>query len=138
MSLQDEERKQDDESTDAIVDPSENGVVEFDERRAKMERLRAAGIDPYPPVTLWADRERIADVLTAHDPATLGAGEHPDLRHRVAGRLISRRGHGKTAFLDVRDLSGQVQVVVRVDALGQETYDRILALDIGDIVAIDG
>ncbi|MGO9760421.1 MAG: amino acid--tRNA ligase-related protein, partial [Solirubrobacteraceae bacterium] len=112
--------------------------VEFDERRAKMERLRAEGIDPYPPVSLWNTRTRIADVLAAHDAAQLDAGEHPELAYQVAGRLISRRGHGKTAFLDVRDLSGTIQVVVRVDALGQETYDRILNLDIGDIVGVDG
>ena len=115
-----------------------DGVVEFDERRAKMERLRAQGIDPYPPVTLWADRTRIADVLAAHDPSTLQAGEHPELRYHIAGRLTSRRGHGKTAFLDVRDLSGTIQAVVRVDALGQEAYDSILGLDIGDIVGILG
>ncbi len=116
----------------------DNGAVEFDERRAKMERLRGEGIDPYPPVTLWDTRRRIADVLAAHDPAALDAGEHPALHYQIAGRLISRRGHGKTAFLDVRDLSGSIQVVVRVDALGQESYDRILSLDIGDIVGIEG
>jgi lysyl-tRNA synthetase class 2 len=116
----------------------QDGAVEIDERRAKMERLRAEGIDPYPPVSLWATRTRIADVLAAHDPETLEAGEHSELGYQIAGRLISRRGHGKTAFLDVRDLSGQIQAVVRVDALGQEVYDRILGLDIGDIVAVDG
>ncbi len=58
--------------------------------------------------------------------------------YQIAGRLISRRGHGKTAFLDIRDLSGSIQVVVRVDALGQETYDRILGFDIGDILGILG
>jgi len=117
--------------------PRDDGA-EFDERRAKMERLRAEGTDPYPPVTLWAERTRIADVLAAHDPAGLEAGEHPELLYHIAGRLISRREHGKTAFLDVRDLSGSIQAVVRVDALGQETYDRILDLDIGDIVGIEG
>jgi lysyl-tRNA synthetase class 2 len=116
----------------------ENGVVEFDERRAKMERLRAEGIDPYPPVSLWAERTLIADVIAAHDPAKLEAGGHPDLRHQIAGRLISRRVHGKTAFLDVRDLSGSIQVVVRVAALGEETYERILNLDVGDIVGVLG
>jgi lysyl-tRNA synthetase class 2 len=115
-----------------------DGVVEFDERRAKMERLRTEGVDPYPPVSLWETRTLIADVLSAHDPATLEPGEHPDLRYQIAGRLIARRGHGKTAFLDVRDLSGTIQAVVRVDSLGQETYDRILSLDIGDIVGIEG
>src|SRR6202167_6403969 len=116
----------------------EDNHEEFDERRAKMVRLRAEGVDPYPPVTLWADRTRIADVLAAHDPAELEAGEHPELRYQIAGRLISRRGHGKTAFLDIRDLSGSIQVVVRVDALGQETYDRILGFDIGDILGVLG
>jgi len=116
----------------------EDNREDFDERRAKMVRLRAEGIDPYPPVTLWAERTRISDVLAAHDPTALEPGEHPELRYHIAGRLISRRGHGKTAFLDVRDLSGSIQAVVRVDALGQETYDRILNLDIGDIVGIEG
>ncbi len=121
-----------------LAGPPASGAVEFDERRAKMERLRAEGVDPYPPVTLWAERTRIADVLAAHDPASLQAGEHPEFRYNIAGRLISRRAHGKTAFLDVRDLSGSIQAVVRVDALGQETYDRILNLDVGDIVGIEG
>jgi lysyl-tRNA synthetase, class II len=125
-------------SADGTPAQDADGAVEIDERRAKMERLRAEGIDPYPPVTLWADRTRIADVLAGHDPTALEAGEHPELRYHIAGRLISRRGHGKTAFLDVRDLSGSIQVVVRVDALGQETYDRILNLDIGDIVGVEG
>jgi lysyl-tRNA synthetase class 2 len=113
-------------------------VVEFDERRAKMERLRAEGVDPYPPVTLWGRRTRIIDVVGAHDPAALEHGEHPEMRYTVAGRLVSRRGHGKTAFLDLRDLSGSIQIVLRVDSLGQEEYDRILNLDIGDIVSVDG
>ena len=132
MAVQDQE-EQDDQ---ALVD--DDGAVEFDARRAKMERLRSEGIEPYPPVSLWNTRTRIAEVLAAHDAGELEAGEHPELRHQIAGRLISRRGHGKTAFLDIRDLSGSIQAVVRVDALGQETYDRILGLDIGDIVAIDG
>src|SRR6202020_1857898 len=111
---------------------------EFDERRAKMERLRAEGVDPYPAVSLWGRRTRIVEVLEAHDPAALEAGAHTDMRYLVAGRLISRRGHGKTAFLDLRDLSGTIQVVLRVDSLGQEAYDRIIGFDIGDIASVDG
>src|SRR6478735_9286986 len=120
------------------ADAHDDGVVEFDERRSKMERLRAEGIDPYPPITLWNTRTRIVEVLDAHDPATLEQGAHPHLGYVVAGRLISRRGHGKTAFLDLRDLSGTIQVVLRVDSLGQDAYDRILNLDIGDIVSVEG
>ena len=131
MPVQDQQEEEDER------DGVGEGAVEFDERRAKMERLRAEGIDPYPPVSM-PDRTLIADVLSAHDADALDHGEHPELSYHVAGRLISRRGHGKTAFLDVRDLSGSIQAVVRVDALGQETYDRILNLDIGDIIGIEG
>ena len=135
-----QEEEQDDRRPKASPQgaPAEDGIVEFDERRNKMERLRAEGIEPYPAVSLWGTRTRIADLLAAHDAGALDAGEHPELSYHVAGRLISRRGHGKTAFLDLRDLSGSIQVVVRVDALGQETYDRILGLDIGDILGILG
>jgi lysyl-tRNA synthetase, class II len=120
------------------TDVSQAGVVEYDERRAKLERLRADGIDPYPPVTLWGKRTPISEVLAAHDPAELSEGEHPELRYRVAGRLVSRRGHSKTSFLDIRDLSGQLQIVVRLQEQGQKDYDRILNLDIGDIVTVEG
>jgi lysyl-tRNA synthetase class 2 len=113
-------------------------LIERDERRAKMKRLRAEGIDPYPHGSWMERRTLIKDVLAAHDPSELGAGEHPEIRYLVAGRLIARRGHGKTSFLDLRDLSGSIQIVVRADAIGGESFDRIMGLDIGDIVAVDG
>ncbi len=133
MAVQDQQEEQDEEGASTPAD----GVVQIDERRAKMERLRNEGVDPYPPVSI-PDRTLIADVLAAHDPATLQAGEHPELSYHVAGRLISRRGHGKTSFLDLRDLSGSIQIVVRHDDLGEEAYNRILNLDIGDIVGVRG
>jgi lysyl-tRNA synthetase, class II len=138
MPVQDQQQEEEHDGRQDAGDVLLDARVEFDQRRAKMERLRAEGIDPFPPVTLWNVRTPIADVLAAHDPGALAAGEHPELEHHVAGRLISRRGHGKTAFLDVRDLSGTIQAVVRVDALGQDAYDRIVGLDIGDIVGIRG
>jgi lysyl-tRNA synthetase, class II len=112
-------------------------VVEIDERRAKMERLRAEGIEPYPHVSIH-DRTLIKDVIAAHDPAALEKGEHPEFPYHLAGRLISRRGHGKTAFLDLRDLSGSIQIVLRADKLGQEAYERILGFDVGDIIGVRG
>ncbi|HEY7891781.1 MAG TPA: lysine--tRNA ligase [Solirubrobacteraceae bacterium] len=108
------------------------------ERRAKVKRLREEGIDPYPPVTLWETRTRIAEVLAAHDPAALEHGEHPELSYTVAGRLVSRRGHGKTTFMDLRDLSGQIQLFVNQDNLGERPYEQLLGLDIGDVVGVEG
>ncbi len=130
-------QQEDNEATLDETDGAPNGVVEIDERRVKMERLRGEGIDPYPHVSL-PDRTLIAAVHEAHDPLTLTQGEHPDLRYRLAGRLISRRGHGKTSFLDLRDLSSSIQIVVRFDQLGAEKYERIMSLDIGDIVTVEG
>jgi lysyl-tRNA synthetase, class II len=106
------------------------------ERRAKVERLRAEGIDPYP--FSFPDRTRIAAILAAHDPAALGEGEHHGNSYRIAGRLTGQRGHGKTVFFDVRDLSGTIQAYARVDALGQGAFERIEDLDIGDLVGVEG
>ena len=106
------------------------------ERRAKVERLRAEGIDPFPRA--FPDRTRIAAIHAAHDPQGLAEGEHPEHVYRVAGRLTNRRGHGKTTFFDVRDMSGSIQAYARVDALGEQAYGRIEDLDIGDLVGVEG
>jgi lysyl-tRNA synthetase class 2 len=52
--------------------------------------------------------------------------------------VTGQRGHGKTAFLDVRDLSGTIQAYARSDSLGEEAFERVADLDIGDIVGIEG
>jgi len=118
--------------------PSQGEVVGADERRAKMERLRADGLDPYPYLKTDVPRTWIADIQAAHDPAELEPGEHPGLSYRVCGRLTARRGHAKSTFFDVRDQSGSLQVVARQEAMGEEAYEQMLDLDIGDIVSVEG
>jgi lysyl-tRNA synthetase class 2 len=103
-------------------------------RRAKLDGLRADGIDPFPHE--FTGVEPVADVLAAH--ADLADGEETDARHRVAGRLAARRGQGKMAFLDLVDRSGRLQLQARVDVLGEEAHERLLGLDLGDIVGVDG
>jgi lysyl-tRNA synthetase class 2 len=103
-------------------------------RRAKLESLRAAGVDPFPPE--FDGVEAIADVRAAH--AGLEAGAETDRHHRVAGRLAARRGQGKMAFLDLVDRSGRIQLQARVDVLGPEAMERLLSLDLGDLIGIDG
>jgi lysyl-tRNA synthetase, class II len=103
-------------------------------RRAKLERLRADGIDPFPHE--YPGVEPVADVRAAH--AGLKAGAETDSAHRVAGRLAARRGQGKAAFLDLVDRSGRIQLHARVDVLGQERLDRLLSLDLGDLIGVDG
>ena len=103
-------------------------------RREKLERLRAAGIDPFPHA--FGGVEPIASVREAH--AGLQPGEETDARHRVAGRLHARRGQGKMAFLDLDDRSGRLQLQARVDVLGEESMETLLSLDLGDLIGVDG
>jgi lysyl-tRNA synthetase class 2 len=105
-------------------------------RRAKIERLREAGIEPYPHS--FEDRDKIEEILAAHDPAELGEGEHEQFSYRVMGRVVGKRGHGKTAFLDVRDITGTIQVYARRDTLGEEAFERVEDLDVGDLVGVEG
>jgi lysyl-tRNA synthetase class 2 len=104
------------------------------DRRAKLERLREAGIDPFPPQ--FGEREDISEVRAAHEG--LAPGIETESRHRVAGRLVGRRGHGKACFLDLRDGSGQIQLHAREDLLGEEPYKVLVDLDLGDIVGVEG
>ena len=103
-------------------------------RRAKLERLRAEGVDPFPPS--FPGVVPIAEVQAAH--ADLPAGEDSDRRYRVAGRLHARRGQGRMAFLDLDDRSGRIQLQARADVLGEEAMRRLLDLDLGDLVGVDG
>jgi lysyl-tRNA synthetase, class II len=103
-------------------------------RRAKLDRLRADGIEPFPHA--YPGVEPIADVRAAHED--LEAGAETEARHRVAGRLAARRGQGKMAFLDLVDRSGRIQLQARADVLGAEAMEELLALDLGDLVGIDG
>jgi lysyl-tRNA synthetase, class II len=103
------------------------------ERRAKLKRLREAGIEPYPHG--FPDRTEVAAVRESHEG--IEPGEETSDRYRVAGRLIAKREHGKSAFLDLIDGTGQIQVQARVDELG-DAYEGLLALDVGDIVGIEG
>ena len=104
------------------------------ERRAKADHLREQGIDPFPHS--FAGVVPVADVHAAH--GDLEAGDETESAYRVAGRLTARRGHGKAAFLDLTDRSGRIQLHARRDVIGDESLDRLLHLDVGDLIGIDG
>src|SRR5215218_3189655 len=106
----------------------------LEDRREKLERIREAGIEPFPHE--FSGREEIAEVRAAHEG--LVAGMETDSRHRVAGRIVARRGHGKACFLDLRDGSGQIQLHAREDLLGEEAFALLVNLDLGDIVGAEG
>jgi lysyl-tRNA synthetase, class II len=106
------------------------------ERREKVARWRAEGREPYP----WSFPGRVGTDAVRSACAGLGPGEDdPAHPFRVGGRLRAVRQHGRTAFADLEDLAGELQLLLRVDDLGEPEYRRWLAdLDPGDLVGADG
>ncbi len=58
--------------------------------------------------------------------------------HRVAGRLMAKRIHGKVSFLVLKDASGELQLFCALDAVGDERYEALEHLDLGDHVGAEG
>ncbi len=105
-----------------------------DQRRRKLAALRDEGVEPFPHA--FSGVQPISAVKAPF--SELPAGEDTETRARVAGRLAARRGQGKAAFLDLVDRSGRLQLHARADVLGQESLDRLVSLDLGDLVGADG
>ena len=104
------------------------------ERRTKARHLRDTDPEAFPYA--FADVEPVASILEAYEH--LATGEETEEAHRVAGRIAARRGSGKAAFLDLVDRTGKIQLHARVDVLGEEPYQRLLSLDLGDLIGVDG
>jgi lysyl-tRNA synthetase class 2 len=125
----------DDDEARSDGEGARHGLAELiAERRAKAQRLRETDLEAFPYT--FPDAEPIGSILPAY--GHLATGEETEERHRVAGRLAARRGSGKAAFLDVVDRSGKIQLHARVDVLGGEPYERLLSLDLGDLIGVDG
>ena len=105
-------------------------------RKAKLDRLRQRGIDPYPPRF-----QRTCDAATAI--AEFEASEQSDAPNAdaaptsVAGRIVSMRNMGRAAFLDLRDSSGTIQALLRQNVLG-DGFDLLRDLDLGDFLGVTG
>jgi lysyl-tRNA synthetase class 2 len=105
-----------------------------DQRRRKLAALRDEGVEPFPHA--FPGVQSISSVVAPF--AELPAGEETETRARVAGRLAARRGQGKAAFLDLVDRSGRLQLHARADILGAESLDRLVSLDLGDLLGAEG
>jgi lysyl-tRNA synthetase, class II len=99
-------------------------------RLAKLDALRAAGVDPYPPGftrTRGCGEIRASYARLAPDTAT---GD----RVAVAGRVVLLRDHGRLCFVTLRDWSGDVQVMLGAEVFG----DWKASVDLGDHVGVTG
>lgn len=120
---------------DAPTRPAEQDLPEQARvRREKLEKLKAAGVEPYPT---RFDRTHEAAQLQAQY-AELEAGVDTTDLVRVAGRMMGRRGQGKLVFADLVDQSGKVQLALALDAMGEEAMARLDWLDRGDWIGVEG
>ena len=99
-------------------------------RRDKLTDLQGAGLDPFT-LTKYEVTHHSADILANFD-----ALEEQTVS--VAGRLVSKRGMGKVSFCDLQDKEGKIQLYVRKDLVGEESYAWFKKYDIGDIVGVTG
>ncbi|WP_181351191.1 lysine--tRNA ligase [Thalassobacillus sp. CUG 92003] len=105
-------------------------------RREKMETHRAQGMDPFGNKF---ERTHLAeDLQKAYDDQTKEELEEAEIATTVAGRIMTKRGKGKAGFAHIQDLSGQVQLYVRKDRIGEDAYELFNTADIGDIVGVTG
>jgi len=104
-------------------------------RRQKLAELRAQGV-AFPNDF---KRNVVAGELHAEYGEKDGAEiETRNVRVKVAGRMMTRRVMGKASFCHLQDMSGQIQLYVTRDALGENTYEDFKKWDIGDILGADG
>ena len=110
------------------IDRDENELVH--QRREKLVRLRASGSDPFQSTRY--DRTHLASQI--HDDFASLDGQQVS----VAGRLGAQRRHGKATFADLNDVSGRIQLLFKLDRLGEDQYHGLADLDTGDLVGASG
>ena len=99
-------------------------------RLDKLNELKAAGKDPFE-ITTYEQSHHAAEIKAQFEALK-------DTEVSVAGRMMSKRIMGKASFCAVRDLSGDIQIYVARDAVGEEAYAQFKKYDIGDIIGVRG
>ena len=101
------------------------------QRRSKLAQIRAKGVNPYP----------YRFDLTHRSSGIIGNFEalaESKKEVRLAGRLMSIRGHGKTSFAHIQDPEGRIQIYIRRDTVGEALFALYNLLDIGDLIGVEG
>lgn len=108
-------------------------------RQDKADHLRTQGIDPYSPRSQRTHSAAEALAIFVDPPVDPAAKVDPLPLLTVAGRVTGQRHMGKTIFAHLRDGSGQIQIYLRKDELGEEPFASFLrAVDLGDFIQATG
>ena len=119
------------DSPDELLD--ENKLIAL--RRQKLCELRQLG-NAYP--TDFRRDALAAELHAAYDGKDGAELDAEPRRVRVAGRMLAKRIMGKASFVRLRDLSGDIQLFVQKNALGDEGYEAFKGWDLGDILGAEG
>ncbi|CAM3989069.1 lysine--tRNA ligase [Alkalicoccus chagannorensis] len=105
-------------------------------RREKLEQMQETGLDPF-----GGRFERTHDasgLFSQYEDQSKEELAEQEVPVTIAGRVMTKRGKGKAGFAHLQDLSGQIQIYVRKDDVGEEQYDLFGRADIGDMLGIAG
>jgi len=94
-------------------------------RRERLKKLREMGIDPYPHSSNRQQTNKEAQVMMGKEVV-------------VVGRIMGKRGHGKLVFFDLVDESDKIQVFISQKIVGEEQFNLVHLLDIGDFLEVSG
>jgi lysyl-tRNA synthetase, class II len=105
-------------------------------RREKLAKYKELGVDPFGQKFIRSD-----SVKSVHEKCDGKTNEELDANRvyvTIAGRIMSLRRMGKASFMNIKDVSGNIQVYVGIDVVGEEAYSLFRLADIGDIVGVYG
>lgn len=105
-------------------------------RREKAEKIAAMGLDPYGQRFNRSDYA--LDIKNKYKDVPHDDFETMEDMATVAGRIMFIRKMGKASFFTIQDKTGQIQIYISVNDLGEETYDLFKSADVGDIVGVTG
>ena len=108
-------------------------------RREKLETLGERGIEPF--AYNYDPTHRTAAVAAAFETAETGGGLSEDgdgASARLGGRVVSWRGHGKSAFANIEDGDGSIQIYYKKDVLGDGPFADLDLIDLGDWIGVEG
>lgn len=119
--------------TDQTPPPDENKLIA--ERRAKLDKLRASGAVAFPNDFR---RDALADqLLTAYADRAPEWFDQNVVPVKVGGRMMAKRIMGKASFAKIMDRSGQIQLFLQRDSLG-DVYEEFKGWDVGDVLGAEG
>ena len=117
------------ETANGMNDAGVSGSEQIEQRRSKLAYWRSLGVDPFG--SKFVRTHSASQIVQSFE-------ELEGCEVSVAGRVMAFRSHGKASFFDLRDISGRIQIYARQDAIGEEQYERLKQVDIGDILGIEG